>query len=299
LPNLFKEKYPNSVTSYFHNNSLDYYSRSSYLQKIGFDNLYGMKETNHQEGDYLIHHNMAKSEKMLIDSKMMEASKEKMFPEDQQFFTFWMTLTMHGPYDFNRSVFDENKQNLESFNHKISNELLNYTISLMDFDKALGTMFNYLEYKNLLDKTTIVLTGDHDTYMNNLSLNVKNKNRLEMETYQIPLFIYDKQLDYSLIENKFTSTQTILPTILDLFNIPYYKEFYLNDSLFRSNNQYLYSYGFGFFIDKNGLFMTLKDKKISSELITERKKLLNCFIKRQQIFDCYNKYYKTKKSILQ
>jgi phosphoglycerol transferase MdoB-like AlkP superfamily enzyme len=299
LPNMFKSKYPDATTQYFHNNKLDMYDRYSYIPSFGFDATYGETEIINRNTDVnygrLEYQTASQIESMIIDSSFMENNKELMFPLDKQFFTFWLTLTMHSPYDYERTIFQDNKDKLLSkTNQKLSDEVINYCISVMDFDKSLGIMLDYLKENDILDDTTIIFQGDHNAYMGNLSNNVKNVLNDNPENYRIPLFILDSDLkDNNNLDLSISSTYSIVPTIFELFDIPYIQEMYINDSLFANNKKvFLYSYAYSFFIDKYGLFDSLKRDTKNANILNYRKEIVDCFVARQGIIDNYYFYIK-------
>ncbi|MDR0831839.1 MAG: sulfatase-like hydrolase/transferase [Bacillales bacterium] len=298
LPKMFKEKYPEAITQYFHNNKLKMYDRFSYISSFGFEKVYGEDEIlalDNYNYDRLEYQTATIAESMITDSSFILNNKEIMFPLDKQFFTFWLTLTMHSPYDFERAIFADNKAELLSkTNVNLSNEVINYCISVMDFDKSLGIIFDYLQENNLLETTTIVFQGDHNAYMGALSNTVKNVTNDNAENNRLPLFIYDKDLQSDDLDLSISSTYSLVPTLLELFDIPYIKEMYINDSLFREDKiVYLYSYAYSFFIDKYGLFNSLKGKMTAEEL-DNREKVIDCFVTRQGIIDNYYYYQKVK-----
>jgi len=107
-----------------------------------------------------------------LDSITFDKMKSEMFPKDKQFFSFILSFTMHGYYGERDTlepyyeILDESGVLVE-YETKDEEYLKTYMAALMDFDKAVGTMFDYLESTGALDDTTIVMYSDHNTYYNN------------------------------------------------------------------------------------------------------------------------------------
>lgn len=107
---------------------------------------------------------------------------------DEPFYSFWATLSTHGPYDYglvNKRLFTE----LGYFDRidqaeadglwtnilagKDEEDILrirHYEAAVMNLDDALGMMLDDLEEKGLLDDTIIVLFGDHNVYYHDIYL---------------------------------------------------------------------------------------------------------------------------------
>ncbi|MDD4124780.1 MAG: sulfatase-like hydrolase/transferase, partial [Eubacteriales bacterium] len=164
--------------SYFHNGYAMFYNRDEYMKNLGFDNVVFGDDMAEKEGftDWA-----DKSERNL-DSQMIQVCKEEMFPADTRFYTYITTITMHGVYAYRENLYEEGYYDaLAAAGAALSpsgdtdyDTFIYYCAAVMEFDKALGEIYDYLEENDLLDSTIIALFGDHNTFYQGLSKYVKN-----------------------------------------------------------------------------------------------------------------------------
>jgi lipoteichoic acid synthase len=262
FPNLLNDKY---VTRYFHDNNEEFYQRGTLLQQFGFENTYFHndlfpEELPNWDGDW------SWSGDYTLDSVTIERILPHLLDEDEPFYSFWTTLSMHGPYanhsKSNRDLFqdlgyfdaiDEAMEKGEWENPLLEDEtgafqFKYYQAAMMDFDRALGRLLEDLENKELLDSTLLVLYSDHHVYYHDLHLRL---NGVEVnESYKMDLLYdtilymwnpvlneaYENDHGTTTIET-FTSPYIIVPTVLDLLGIPHNSNTYLSLSVF--NEEYL------------------------------------------------------------
>ena len=161
-------------TMYFHDTSaepehdMDLYGREVLMPKLGFDNSYFHEDLFGEDypmwdwtGNYT------------FDSITMPIVTDTILQSDEPFFAFYTSLSMHGPYA-NRS----NQKTLEEmYGEKLEYAKENnlwrnpleiyapidapcvdtYMMCAMDFDKALGEMFERFEEEGKLDDTLFVI----------------------------------------------------------------------------------------------------------------------------------------------
>ena len=134
----------------------------------------------------------------------------------------------------------------------------------MEFDLSLGLIIEYLTQKGLLENTTIVLFSDHNTYLSNLTYQIKDiqlndySSENYIELYRVPLMIFDSNIGHKVID-KFTTTYDIVPTILDLFGINYYTNLYYGNSIFSKEESILYSKAYNIFISNGLLYSNINN----------------------------------------
>lgn len=216
LPNMLEREYGDELVSIaYHQNTGSYYNRKKTYNSLGFDKFYAIEDME----SYGLVNTWTDSEwdngGFTRDSLTMDCMKETMFPLDKQFFTYWLTFSMHGYYEERENLsnfiyvdefgdsyengyygyFDGNNVFPESDQIK-ANYLRTYAAAVKDFDVALGIMMDYLTENNLLDTTTIVVYSDHNTYYNNLAYYAKDVplSTYQSSLYRIPCMIYDKEL---------------------------------------------------------------------------------------------------------
>lgn len=272
LPKILNNKF-GYTTSYFHDNVGTFYARSSMMEPMGFENSYfhddlfpGMKLWT-WNGDYT------------LDSVTVEEVIDNADFNDQPFYYFWSTLSMHGPYYYgpkNKELF-EDLGYYERIDQAVLNgdwvnplengaeadrlRLRHYEAAVMDFDQALGRLLYELEVNDSLENTIIVIYGDHNVYYHNLHLEIHDAEASEyynMELYDSFLAIYNPILTEKYVEDndtnvidKFTSPHVIVPTLFDLLGIVYNQNIMLSDSVFSDTMEVFYSNKLtAFFTDK-------------------------------------------------
>lgn len=293
LPTVLSEDYR---TAFFHDNNSTFYSRGNVMPMVGFEeyyfhnNLFPGVERWSWNGDYT------------LDSVTIEKVMEFMFSEEDPYYYFWSTLSMHGPYNSgpeNKLLFeelgyfaliDQAEANGEWGNILAGGaeadrlRLRHYQAAVMDFDKALGRLLEELEDKNLVDDTIIVLYGDHNVYYHDLQLMINNTSASEfynMNMYKSFFSIYNPLLTEAFIQDndsniieKFVSPYNIVPTLYDLLGITYNQNLFLGESVFLDTNNVFYSHKLtGFFDDiiysNDGYDILYFDQEVSEEYIQE------------------------------
>lgn len=263
------------ITHYLHENTMEYYSRNKIMPQVGFDSSYFYED--YYQGE-------SKWGKWETDSKFVKRAINDLIPSDtKKFYTFWTTLTTHGPYEEN-DYLEEQFEELGYFN-KIDNysSWINvmegtgfeenyryYQASVMDLDAAIGVLLEALEEKKILDDTVIILYGDHQVYYDQIYMVVNGtplNDYSHSSLYKTPLIIYNEELSSKYKEIKhtdntqidqFSSTYNIVPTILDLLGVNYYSALYPATSLFYNENDY----------DKKNVFVSMQGGIFNNDVFT-------------------------------
>lgn len=253
-------------TNAFHNGYETFYNRNNFELTLGFDNYYAT-ESLVDKGltDYQFENN--------LDSELIEAAKDEMFPTDRRFYSYIITISQHGHY-LQRKNLEPYYDLLAEFGLKENgNELhdyfVTYVASALELDKAIGVINRELEIRGLKDNTIVTLFSDHNAYYNNLSnyvkgiqsfVNTNDKNYLDL--YRVPLIMYipDKEPE---VNDKFMVTADILPTILDVLGINFFGNIYFGNSAFSEEKSILYSRAYDFFATEDLYYMSLNRVKFS------------------------------------
>lgn len=153
-------------------------------------------------------------------------------------------------------------------------KFINYKAAALDTDKAIGILLDYLRTNTdkdgnaLIDVTTLIVYGDHNTYMTSLSNAMKNLPETDLfttELYRLPLMIYDKATvnqyksdtatadkpSGTNIITKSATTFSIVPTVMFMHGIDYKPDFYQGASLFTENSDTGFISIIGGIIDEN------------------------------------------------
>ncbi len=323
LPNMFRQSVEASGNNIkhiksFHQHVGTFYNRNDLHDNLGFEEFVDVVAMKKYGVDNYWLEGEFKGERTL-DSDTIGKIKDVMIPEtlnDEQFMSFWLTYSMHGHYEERRSLaaqgyyeaFDELGVFPKGLGKK-SDYLRTYAAAVMDFDKALGMIFDRLEQTNQLEKTTIVIFADHNTYYNNLSYHAKHiSERHNSELYRIPFIIYDQKLKAAYETKKgtnkitkFTTTADIIPTVFDIFGIKGYENLYFGSSMLVDDiESIIFSRAYGIFItDKlicyganNLIYKSPSYKKADYDSFISRAEVhLNKLQYLDKIY--YNDYFKT------
>lgn len=329
LPNLFSksvEENGNNIKQIksFHQNNGTFYNRKTLHKSLGFDEMIDIEYMVENCGMINTWNEEEFKGERNLDSETVSKLKKEMFPktdDNEQYMTFWLTFAMHGYYvereTFKIAGYYDLLDSVGAYPAGISTKadyLRTYAAAVMDFDRALGIMMDQLEENGQLDKTTIVMFSDHNTYYNNLSYYAKGiEERHNSELYRIPFMIYDQKLKAAYVENektnvinKFTTTSDMIPTIFDLFGIQGYKNLYYGSSMFLKDvESVIFSRAYGIFVtDKlicysaDELLYTSIDFK--DEDLEDFKKRAEILLKKQEYLDkiYYNDYFKEKSMLI-
>ncbi len=279
LPNILNLQTGGNIsTRSFHNGFKSFYNRAEAHHSFGFRkgspiDMYDMEDMVESEE---IFKNYGIAERNL-DSEMIAAAKNEMFPTNQRFYTYITTITMHGMYYDRANLRPENNLKLAEKLNKLaafkptdkSDKDYEYALNLyyymttgLEFDYMLGALKQELQTRGLLENTMIVVFGDHNAYYQEMSNYVKGlPSSVNDETekkftdlYNVPLMIWDYDLSQQFggkqerFIDKFACTSDIVPTILDLLGIRYYENLYFGHSIFAPEQSVLYSRAYGIFV---------------------------------------------------
>lgn len=281
LPNIMNDLYGVKSVSY-HNGTRTFYNRNEYLtQAVGFESFVSSEDMT---GESMT--NYIDLGERNLDSEMIAACKEQMFPADRRFNTYITTITTHGQYGYRENLekyydimdsygilplsdgMDTASQNANTFRY--------YAAAAMELDRAVGAITDYLDENGLTDNTLIVIFGDHNTYYQSLSNYVKDiylntqTDKNVTDLYRVPLMIKIGAGEESTVKiDKFTCTADILPTILSLLGIRYFENLYYGHSVFSEEESVLYSRAYDVFMTDKIYFSTLKNIKYVSPEVDE------------------------------
>ena len=319
VPNILRELYGDKISiNSFHDGYKTFYNRNITHKTFGFSKFSSMSDmfnisdslVKSGKADKPTMNDYASTGERNLDSEMINTCKDKMFVTDKRFYTYITTITSHGIYYERKNLAQNRKMILKYYKPHAQNEemegiLIDYMSTIMDFDKALGIMMDDLESKGLLDKTTIVIFGDHNSYYQELSGYVKDledytTDRNYTDLYKVPLMIYDKNLGHKVI-GKFTCTSDIVPTITDLLGINTYSNLYYGNSVLSDEESVLYSRAYGFFVGDGVLARSMnnilfKSNKVPEDYMSDFKIRSKSLVKKikycDQIF--YQNYFADK-----
>lgn len=274
LPNILKDN--GYSTAFFHTNESSYYSRDKTHTKLGFDGVYCWDydefgyDGGFDWGEWIKEEDFVYS---ALDYMIPKNSNKNIYGDDaQKFFTFYTTVSTHGPYDNNskcgdqveykdfvkygetvnlpigeREYTDWYKNLLNAYGNmgdQFITRLVNYQATVVGLDKAIGVLVNRLKDYGIYDDTTIVLYSDHNAYYHTISNDLKglpDSEYMDIDLNTIPLIIKTgasnnmQRAESGFVEvDRFSSAYDLLPTVLDLLGIKFNKRLYIGNSLFAS-----------------------------------------------------------------
>ena len=237
----------------FHNGTYDYFSRNLTHCNLGYTRYYA--NGNGMTG---LSGNLAWPQS---DIEMMQFSVPK-FIDKEPFNVYFMTLSGHSKYDWKnfivRKNIDEVKEWAKKNNKDYTNTVLSYLAANLEFEKSMEYLLDELEKAGVLENTVIVMTGDHYPYSLSDDYDVDEKGHVEyydVKPNLINLFGFEPETeqDYShnsLViwtpsldgENSVHVTEPVysvdmLPTLLNLFGLPYDSRMLVGRDVFADNGQ--------------------------------------------------------------
>ena len=171
------------------------------------------------------------------DLEMMEQSVDD-YINDDRFCTYYMTFSGHGNYTTNNVMVYKNIDTVSELTDKeLSWNSLGYLSANYELEKAMEYLLQRLEDAGQLNRTVIVLTGDHYPYY------LSDEGYYELtgrefdenfDGYKSACIIYNARLEKKIEVDTPCCNVDILPTIYNLFNIKYDSRLYAGTDIFGS-----------------------------------------------------------------
>lgn len=218
LPNLLKNKGYSSNA--FHMNTNEFYSRGVNYKSFGYNAYYGLKDL----GTY-------KDNSYWLDTELLNNEKfnNLIFDNEGLSMSYIITYSAHMPFSSEKGTCSllTDKENLSEY------ECLK--LQARETDNFIKLLLSNLEERNKLDDTVLVIFSDHYLYtLEDKSLLDKYKTTDNNLINKTPFIIYNNGNVKEKIKDV-NSQLDILPTILNLFGIEYYTNFYLGQDIFSDD----------------------------------------------------------------
>ena len=224
----------------YHNYYGYYYGRNETLPNMGFDCKFmdeGMTFTTSWPAS---------------DLEMMEQSVDD-YINDEQFCTYYMTFSGHGNYTTANVMVAKNLDTVSEYvDMSQPTSATGYLSCNYELEKAMTYLLERLEEKGILDKTVIVLTGDHyPYYLTDIAYEaLKGEAKDEdFESYHSTCIIYNSGLDRKIEVDTPCCNVDILPTIYNLFGIDYDSRLYAGTDIFGDGMHIAQLYNKNFITD--------------------------------------------------
>lgn len=203
-----------------------------------------------------------------------------MFTQNDKFFSFVITVSMHFSYEFDDATTRKNWDKVKDLDTGIT--MKRYLAKAIEFDLSLEYLIDSLENDGKLDDTVIVIFGDHHPY--NLDFDYLAE-RSPVDRYEdlnedlMPFIIYNSTVEPQVI-SKTASTFDILPTIANLFDLNYDPRYYIGKDLF-SDEETIALFPTGSWVTDKAIYNAskndykLKDDSVTEDYIKEINKILS------------------------
>ena len=217
LPQKFKEQ--GYAVNAFHMNSGEFYNRGINYRNWGYDNYFSLVDS----GDY-----SDRSYDLDRELILNPTFYQEMFCRKEPFAHYLITYTPHTPFVTDKGVgkmLAEEKYGPDSIPDLSEEEVARLEAGETDY--MVGLLIQALKDNNLYDNTVIVALTDHYLYtLNDKTVLDRYKNTDDNRINQTPFFIWSSDLTPEKITST-TMQMNILPTVLNLFGIPYTPSDYL------------------------------------------------------------------------
>lgn len=173
-----------------------------------------------------------------LDSRLTEAYD--MMVSDGKFMSFIITYSGHGPYNRDAKepslYYDEIRPLLPA---DAEEEYICALCNAHETDVFIGNLIDCLEKDGHIDDTVLVFYTDHyDHYITTPEILPKYKETSDTNLMcHIPFFIYCKGSEPVKVE-KVVATYDVLPTVVNLFDLPTDGRYYIGNDAFSDNGGY-------------------------------------------------------------
>ncbi|MFW5894573.1 MAG: LTA synthase family protein [Bacillota bacterium] len=224
LPRLFGEEGYESYA--FHNYSDHYYPRNDFHpDTIGFDHFSDAEDMGLWDEDY-----EGSQHPWPSDDDMMKETMDDYVDEDQ-FFTYYLTVSGHLPYSDKHDIAEENLDEVteimedNDMDTDIDEEMLYYYAANYEFDQALGTMIDKLKDEGVYEDTVIVVASDHYAYGLDDSMieeydTEKDLDETDLNMHNVPMMIHNPEIEGENNVEDIMSTIDMTPTLSNMFGLP-------------------------------------------------------------------------------
>ncbi|MBO5746304.1 MAG: sulfatase-like hydrolase/transferase [Clostridia bacterium] len=231
LGNMFES---NGIKSYaYHNYRGYYYSRNKTHPNLGYTTTRFMGGQNGMTFT---------SSWPSSDLEMMEQSIDD-FINDEQFHTYYMTFSGHGPYSTANPIAVKNIEKVRELlgDRKLTKNAEYYLAANYELELAMEYLFKRLEEAGKLQNTLIVLTGDHyPYYLNDDALESLAGGEVEenFDKFHSSCIMWCGGLPTTKVDT-YCSNVDILPTVLNLFGMEYDSRLLPGVDIFSTNTTHM------------------------------------------------------------
>lgn len=195
----------------FHDNDYTYYDRNITHPALGYEWIASGNGLEYQTDEY------GQDIWPQSDLVMLEETFDK-YTKDQPFHLYYLTVSGHVPYGYGaaNAMSEKNKDVVADLNYSDTTKA--YLASQYEMERMLEELLERLEKRDLLDKTVIVLAGDHVPYDNMEVVDELAGQSFgnDLDAYRSRLIIWSGSMEKPVRVEKVCSSIDILPTMLNL-----------------------------------------------------------------------------------
>ncbi|WP_077326971.1 LTA synthase family protein [Virgibacillus siamensis] len=223
LPEMLNQK--GYYTSVFHSNNKSFWNRDQMYDSLGYDHFYGEKAFEVTDQNSIGWG--------LEDKAFFEQSMKYLRSQKQPFYTKFITLTNHFPFELNKD-----KASIGEFDSN-SKTLNNYFQTVRYTDEALRQFFNQLKESGLYKDSIIVIMGDHygiSENHNKAMAKYLGKDQISpydhVQLQRVPLFIHIPGYDKGKVMSEVSGQIDLKPTLLHMLGVSTKNDIYFGNDLF-------------------------------------------------------------------
>ena len=241
------------LTLGYHNHTYNYYDRDKSHPNIGYEWI--------ARGSGLeVRDQFPESDVEMIDNTVWD------YMENAPFHIYYLTVSGHMFYDFFSNAMAI-KHHDDVMDLDMSDTARAYIACNMELDAAVALLLEELEAAGELENTVIVLSGDHYPY----ALDTPELEELhggpfadDLELYRSTLIIWSGDMREPVHVDKYCSSLDILPTLSNLFGVPYDSRLLMGRDVF-SDSAPLIVFSNHSFITDRGRFIAVSDAFLPAE----------------------------------
>ncbi len=223
LPALFNKK--GYYTSSYHDYYDKYYDRDILHPSLGFSQYLNRTGLD-----------MEKLVKGWPSDEVMMQKSIDYWSDEENFFTFYVTVSGHFPYYDDGTIILENWDTVKDWDADYL--IQKYVATQVELDRSIKYLMDELEAKGELDNTVFAIFPDHYPFKIDPSLlneysTVSDRTK-DMNANNVPMIIWTPNMEGQVIE-KYTNTLDILPTLANLFDLNYDARYYFGQDVFSDS----------------------------------------------------------------
>lgn len=210
LPKLFRDA--GYYTTAYHNNYGEYYNRNLVFDNYGYNDFIDCNDLGVPDES--------------SDTVVEEIMRWIILEEEDPFMVYWITYSGHQPYVLDSvGVAEEDVALIKEKYPELDDSFVSYIAKNMDLDHCLADLLLNLEENGKSDDVVFVVFGDHEAKGIDFwgSSDFYKQTGIEPEDYYryTDLYIYSTCIEEPVVYEKVATALDMLPTIANLWNLPY------------------------------------------------------------------------------